>query len=230
MTKYAVAMPCPAGNAPALAAVAAEALGPRLAEHTVSRQRLGITDERCWLQQTPAGPKVVYYKVARNPVEANRQFAVSTEPYDVWFKREFGATIGADLNEPTRVTSELVYESVPAGADPKHGMAMALPIVDPAAWRRLIAEINGPRRADHDDFHRRIGATDDRFQVSTPRGDAAILYLCSEDMGASVGRFVASQEPHDVWLKQDSFSATGIDWNRPPQGPLPELVFSWQAN
>ena len=93
------------------------------------------------------------------------------------------------MNQPVTVAAELVYDSIPADAEPKHRTAMAMPLVDPAAWRELIAEINGPRPAEHDEFHRRLGVYDDRFQVAAPGGELAILHLSAPDLRAAVGAF-----------------------------------------
>jgi Family of unknown function (DUF6176) len=55
-------------------------------EHTQSRRRLGLTHETVFLNPTPNGDIVCVYLEGDDPAEANRRFAESRDPYDVWFK------------------------------------------------------------------------------------------------------------------------------------------------
>src|SRR5579859_1183069 len=56
-------------------------------------------------------------------------------------------------------------------------LALATPILpgQTEAWKRLIAEVTGPRRMETDDFHRRLGFTKtDWYLQQTPNGDIFI--------------------------------------------------------
>ena len=66
----------------------------------VSERRLGNTRELWAIQQTPQGDLYVVYAEASNMASAFQQFAVSQDPFDVWFKREIVDTTGMDVNTP----------------------------------------------------------------------------------------------------------------------------------
>lgn len=232
MAKFMVAVPFPVGNRDKWAQFAAEALGPRRAEQQASRDRLGITEERCWIQQNPDGSQTfVLYLLGRDPVAGNRQFAASTDPYDLWFKREAGELLGIDLGQPIPVQPPLIYQSAPPSRQATHAVVLVTPILPGATkrWQEMAAEVNGPRRAEHDAFHARVGVTEDWYYQQTPVGDIKIIYLEGEDLAAAVGGLARSQHPHDLWFKAELLAADGIDWSQPPSGPLPELVFDYQA-
>jgi hypothetical protein len=57
-------------------------------EMTASRRALGQSMEVVTLTETPQGPICGVYIEATDPVEANRAFAASSEPFDTAFKDE----------------------------------------------------------------------------------------------------------------------------------------------
>ena len=229
MKKFAVAFPYSSEPAD-FAAFSHEALDVRGDEHAASRAALGVVDERVWVQTNPDGSKVaVVYLVGRDPIEDNKRFAASQEPYDLWFKDKASKVTGQDIHEPFPVHPDLVYESIPAGADPAHSAFLALPLIDTDAYLAMVAEVNGPRRAAFDAFHERAGITEDWYLERTPDGDFALVHLSSPDLGKAVGHLASSTDEIEQWFKAQLLASQGIDWNEPPAGPLPECVMSWQA-
>jgi len=67
-------------------AFAREAYVARRPELIESRRALGQNAEVATLSVTPMGSFLCAYIEAADPVEANRRFAASTRPFDVWFK------------------------------------------------------------------------------------------------------------------------------------------------
>jgi hypothetical protein len=67
---------------------AKEAYDTRREEFAASRRAFGASRELVCLSTTPAGQLIAVYGEADDPEAANRQFAASTDPYDVWFKNE----------------------------------------------------------------------------------------------------------------------------------------------
>ena len=55
-----------------------------------------------------------------------------------------------------------------------------------------------------------------------------IVYLEAEDIPKMFRIVMESREPFDVWFKQMAKEAHGIDLNKPPQGPFPELIHDAQ--
>ena len=82
----AFALPLLPGKAGAMRAWAHEAFDSRRQELTESRLAWAQTREEVFLNSTPAGDLGVAYLEGHDPVEANRKFAASGEPYDRWFK------------------------------------------------------------------------------------------------------------------------------------------------
>ncbi len=109
-------------------------------------------------------------------------------------------------------------------------IALAFPILPGKldAWKRFVQEMAGPRRSEHEASRRRMGVSVERvWHQTTPQGDLAIVYEEADDLAQGLPRLAASQEPFDVWFKQQVLEIHGVDFNQPLPGPLPELVFDW---
>ena len=74
--------------------------GPRRAEFDASERRIGITKELWYLATAPGGDLLVGYMEAASFGDALGMFVSSRDPFDMWFKDEFHAVTGVDLNNP----------------------------------------------------------------------------------------------------------------------------------
>jgi ribosomal protein L16 Arg81 hydroxylase len=72
----------------------------RKQEFAASEQRINITKELWFLQQTPQGDLLVAYIESPNAANALQQFSQSQEMFDQWFKRRLAEVTGVDLNNP----------------------------------------------------------------------------------------------------------------------------------
>jgi hypothetical protein len=111
-------------------------------------------------------------------------------------------------------------------------LASAFPILPGKleAWKRFSGEMAGPRRADHEASRRRLGVTKERaYLQQTPQGDMAIVYMEANDIGQVFQGLGSSQDPFDVWFREQVNDIHGFDLSQPPPGPLPEATFDWQA-
>ncbi len=98
------------------------------------------------------------------------------------------------------------------------------------AWRRFAQDMQGARREEHQASRRRLGITTERaYYQPTPQGDLAIVYLEADDLGRVFQGLATSQDPFDVWFKQQVLDIHGVDYNQPLPGPLPEQVLDWEA-
>jgi hypothetical protein len=81
---------------------AREAYVTRRPELIDSRHALGQNAEVATLNVTPMGSFLCAYLEAADPVGANRRFAASNRPYDVWFKNELKSLFPPmiDFNQP----------------------------------------------------------------------------------------------------------------------------------
>jgi hypothetical protein len=74
--------------------------GSRRGEYRESEEKIGITKELWFLQQTPNGDLFVAYLESADPDRALGMFAQSREPFEVWFKEQLTTITGMDLNTP----------------------------------------------------------------------------------------------------------------------------------
>ena len=92
--------------------------------------------------------------------------------------------------------------------------------------RRLAQELHGGKKSEVEDFYRRMKITREAWFIQpTPLGEMVIVYLEGEDLARTFQTLAASEEPLDVWLKEQAKSVHGIDFNKPRSAPLPELVY-----
>jgi hypothetical protein len=229
MARFLVALPVP----PRLRAEGPEAteeVETRMGEFVGSRQRLGVTRERGWVQSTPAGDVFLLMLEGQDPVDSNRRFAASQEPFDVWFKDRFGTLMNADFNQPIPVQPQLIYRSVPEDREAEQSVAVAIPLVPgkTEVHKAMAEEVKGSRREAFDGFHARAGVTEDWWIEPTPNGDLVLLYLESDDLAGAMAHLAQSQEETEVWFKKTLLETEGIDWGAPPP-PLPELLFDWRV-
>lgn len=110
-------------------------------------------------------------------------------------------------------------------------LASAFPILPGKldAWREFTTQLRA-RSAEHAASRRRLGMTVERaYYQPTPHGDMAIVYLEADDIGQALQGLGGSQDPFDVWFREQVQDIHGVDLGAPPAGPLPEMTFDWQA-
>ncbi len=82
---------------------------------------------------------------------------------------------------------------------------------------------------EHAASRRRLGITTERaYLQQTPQGEFAVVYIEALDIGQVMQSFSTSQEPFDIWFREQVLDVHGWDMTQPPPGPLPELVIDWQ--
>lgn len=109
-------------------------------------------------------------------------------------------------------------------------VATALPILAGKTedWKRVVQEATGPRRAELDDMHRRLGIRSANwFLQLTPGGNIGIICLEGEGAAEAFAKWGQSQHPFDLWLKQSIGPTYGIDFNAPPAGPAPQMMYEF---
>jgi len=111
-------------------------------------------------------------------------------------------------------------------------VAVALPILpgQTPAWQRLIGDLVSNRCAEVDGFHRRFGLSRANWYLNqTPGGDVAIVVLEGPNALEAFNQWGQSQDPFDLWFKREVGALYGIDFNQPPTGPAPEMVYEYRA-
>ena len=89
--------------------------------------------------------------------------------------------------------------------------------------RAFAQECIGPRFSDYDASERRINIPVENWYLQR-MGDTEFfaIYIEGQDLNASIGAFLASQDPFDLWFKARMLEITGVDMNAGP--PAPEAI------
>jgi Family of unknown function (DUF6176) len=97
-------------------------------------------------------------------------------------------------------------------------------------WKRFSQEMAGSRRSDYEASRKRLGVTREvAYLQQTPQGDLAVIYIEAQDIQRVFQGLGSSQEPFDVWFRQQSKEIHSLDLSQPPAGPLPEAIVDWRA-
>jgi hypothetical protein len=91
-------------------------------------------------------------------------------------------------------------------------------------WRRFMAELNGPRRADYEAWTQQFGARWRVFLQQTPQADLVLVTAEGADPARAFQQTGAGNDAFTEWFVQQVRDINGIDLREPPPGPLPELV------
>lgn len=97
-------------------------------------------------------------------------------------------------------------------------------------WKHFCQEMVRPHHSEYEASNKRLGIT--RVVTSlqqTPQGDMAIVYLEAPDIPRVFEGYTSSQEPFDVWFREQVKDIHGVDFSEPLPGPLPEVVIDWRA-
>jgi hypothetical protein len=111
MESFAFVFPVLPGKAEQARIFGKEVMGPRASEMDASRRPLGVTREAVWIHETPMGDMGIVLIEGKDVAEANRRFAASTEPFDVWFKQTVLDFSGVDFGQPIPAMSEPLYDN-----------------------------------------------------------------------------------------------------------------------
>jgi len=193
-------------------------------EYEQSRKRLGITMERAYLQHTPMGDFVTSYIEAEGDLgEAFGKLAKSDLDIDRYFAQAVREIHGADLSQPMPAP---LPETVAAWIDPAaksrgRGMALCAPLTPGETERARAFVADAYHRDEFAASRRRLNVSEELITLhSTPQGDLVGIYIEGEDPAKGNAGFAASQEPFDLWFKEELtkiFPPT-IDWSKPVEG------------
>jgi hypothetical protein len=80
-------------------------------EYEESRKRLGIREEKVWVQRTPIGASIIVYWETEDPQRTLREIAASQDEVDKRFKQVVeNAAPALDLSEENPLSNELLFE------------------------------------------------------------------------------------------------------------------------
>jgi Family of unknown function (DUF6176) len=100
MDQVCFALPVLAGKTEEARAFFSELETQRKSAYAASEQRINITKESWYLQQTPQGDLLLAYIESPDFANALRMFSQSQDEFDQWFKQQVAEVTGVDLNDP----------------------------------------------------------------------------------------------------------------------------------
>jgi hypothetical protein len=193
-------------------------------EYEESRRRVGITMERAYLQHTPMGDYVTAYLEAEGDVlEAFGKLASSDLDIDRYMLRAAKEIHGADLTKPMPGPSpETIAAWIdPAAKDRGRGMALCAPLAPGATERARAFVADAYNRDAFTASRRRLNVSEELLTLqSTPEGDIVGIYIEGDDPAKGNAGFAASQDPFDLWFKEElkKIFPPAIDWSKPVEG------------
>ncbi len=111
-------------------------------------------------------------------------------------------------------------------------LASAFPILPSKTeqWKHFSQEMAGPRHREYEASRKRLGISREvAYLQQTPQGDMAVVYFEVQDIPSVFEGFGRSQEPFDVWFREQVKEIHGLDFSEPLPGPLPEAIVDWRA-
>ena len=202
----------------------ANELKSRPREYEQSRRRLGITMERAYLQHTPMGDFVTSYIEAEGDVfEKFGRLATSDLDIDRYFVRAVREIHGADLTQPMPGP---LPETVAAWIDPTakgrgRGLALCAPLAPGATERARAFVADAYHRDEFTASRRRLNVSEELLTLqSTPQGDIVGIYIEGDDPAKGNAGFAASQDPFDLWFKEEltKIFPPAVDFSKPVEG------------
>ena len=98
------------------------------------------------------------------------------------------------------------------------------------AARAFLRELEQERKSQYAASERRLEINKEVWAIQqSPMGELFVVFFQGADIGAAVGKFVASQDEFDLWFKDRVKEVSGVDLNVPPPGPLSEVLSVYEA-
>ena len=202
----------------------ANELKSRPREYEESRRRAGITMERAYLQHTPMGDYVTAYLEGEGDVlEAFGKLGSSDLDIDRYMAKAAKEIHGADFTKPMPGPAP---ETVAAWVDPTakrrgRGMALCAPLAPGATERARAFVADAYHRDEFTASRRRLHVSEELITLqSTPQGDIVGIYIEGDDPAKGNAGFAASQDPFDLWFKEEltKIFPPAIDLSKPVEG------------
>jgi hypothetical protein len=93
-----------------------------------------------------------------------------------------------------------------------------------------MQEVVEERLSEYEELRRRLGIHDESVWLARTRGGQAamVVHLEAEDPGQAASALAASEEPFDLWFKEQLLECHGHDPTRVPRRVAAELIFDYQ--
>lgn len=230
MSSWAFAIPILHGHEEEPAALAGQ-IHDRWDEYLGSRTHAGLTMERIFQLDTPAGSFNIVYGEGQSFHQTMHAFRTSMRFFDAWMLEQIGRLSGLDFNgmaippEPIQV---LNYQD-PDVKVRKAGIGFCAPV----AWEKVGAllsffgDVRGARSDEMLSSRRAISIwRESVFINETPMGPVVCVYIEGDDPQRANESFAASRSAFDVWFKHEVGAVLSLNLDE----PLPEIrtILDWQ--
>ena len=110
MTAFAFTLPILPGQEEVVRRIGEAVSGELGEEYEESRRRLGISEEKMWVQRTPIGQALVVYWDTEDPQRTLREIADSQEEFDKRFRELIETAAPAvDLSKEQPLSNDLLF-------------------------------------------------------------------------------------------------------------------------
>ncbi len=96
----AIAVPIASGKMEIWKGFAEDLAGPRADEFAEFNERMGLTNHKAWLQETPEGHIVIALQDGPGAEDFIPKLGQSDHPFDAWFRGHLEEIHGMNLSEP----------------------------------------------------------------------------------------------------------------------------------
>jgi hypothetical protein len=193
-------------------------------EYEQSRRRMGITLERVYQQHTPMGDFVTaYIEADGDPLEKMATLPSSDLAIDQYFVKAVKEIHGADLRQPMPGPApEAVAEwSDPTAKARGRGLGFCAPLIPGETEMARSFAADAYHRDEFTASRRRLHQSLEVVTLhATPQGDIVGIYAEAGDPLKSNAEFAASQEPFDLWFKEQltTIFPPAVDFSKPIEG------------
>ena len=157
------------------------------------------------------------------PVAVSKRVPLKLRAIDRFFVKAVKEIHGADLTQPMPgplpETVAAWFDSTVKGRG--RGMALCAPLTPGETERARAFVADAYRRDEFTASRRRLNVSVELLtHHSTPQGDIVGIYIEGGDPAKSNAGFAASQDPFDLWFKEELtkvFPPT-VDWSKPVEG------------
>ncbi len=94
-------------------------------------------------------------------------------------------------------------------------------------WKRFVAELNGPRRAEHEASRRRMGIRREAawLQEDPPM---CIVQIDADDPARASRELAESNDPFDRWFREQVMEIHGLDFRQAAGVPQNRLLLDYR--
>jgi hypothetical protein len=98
------------------------------------------------------------------------------------------------------------------------------------ALEELAREVAAEKKKEYEESRKRLKIDRESwFYERSIRGDSWVLYAEGKNIEESFSSWFASDEPFDLWLKQQMQEITGIDFNGSIPSGFPTRLFKYPS-